>query len=214
MTITMTPVCKPAFTLCALAALCAVTLQQAWACACCTNSGQRRVGSEALDAYKIGVVEELRFSAAAKLFTGEAEPTDVKGISSPAGSYGLSAAWSKDQLTFTFRDEAGKSGTLSLRRPGTVSIFEVDPRSDDPESHHGPTLYKEWKITSRPTGSGIFNVGLGPSQLLTLVVQGRGNSCTHADDFTHWTLVMQGPKANYMFFGNLVTKAENEHEPK
>jgi hypothetical protein len=32
-----------------------------------------------------------------------------------------------------------------------------------------------------------------------------GNSCTSAVDFAHWTLVMQGPKANYTLFGDLVT---------
>jgi len=29
--------------------------------------------------------------------------------------------------------------------------------------------------------------------------------CTSAVDFSHWTLVMQGPKANYTMFGDLVT---------
>jgi hypothetical protein len=105
---------------------------------------------------------------------------------------------------FAFRDKEGRSGTLSLRRPDTVSIFEVDPRTDQSEGGTGPALYKEWKLTSRPTGSGVFSVGLGPSQLLSLITQGHGNSCTSSIDFTHWTLVMQGPKANYKFFGDFV----------
>jgi len=184
-------------------------LRSAWACACCTNLGQRNVGVEKLNAYKIGVLEELRFTTTAKLFTGEAEPSDTKGISSPASSYELKAGWLKDQLTFTFRDETGKSGTLSLRRPDAVSIFAVDPRIQDEEGSQGPALYKEWKFTSKPTGSGIFNVGLGANQLLTVIFQGRSNSCTSADDFSHWTLVMQGRKANYMFFGRLVTSGES-----
>src|SRR5262249_2526714 len=122
----MTSIRPLAVSLSALGVFCGVTLvdiplPQPWPAACCTNPGQRRVGSEVLDAYKIGVIEELRFSSAAKLFTGEADPVDVKGISSPAGSYELKAGWSKDQLTFTFLDETGKPGTLSLRRPGMVS---------------------------------------------------------------------------------------------
>jgi len=185
------------------------TLRNAWACACCTNLGQRSVGVAKLDAYKIGVLEEMRFASMANLYSGEADPSDTKGISSPSVSYELKAGWSKEQLTFTFRDETGKSGTLSLRRPGTVSIFAVDPRTQDQEGSQGPALYKEWKITSKPTGSGIFNVGFGANQLLTVIFQGRGNSCTSADDFSHWTLVMQGPKANYMFFGRLVTSGES-----
>ena len=54
-------------------------------------------------------------------------------------------------------------------------------------------------------GTGIFSAGIGPRQLLTLVVQSRGNSCPSLSDFTAWTLVMQGPKANYTFFGDLET---------
>ncbi|MBR1198611.1 hypothetical protein JQ634_17720 [Bradyrhizobium sp. AUGA SZCCT0240] len=41
-------------------------------------------------------------------------------------------------------------------------------------------------------------------QILTLILQGGGNSCTSGVDFTHWTLVMQGPKASYTLYGNLV----------
>lgn len=54
------------------------------------------------------------------------------------------------------------------------------------------------------TGSGAFAAGAAAGQLLTLIVQGRGNSCTSPTDFAHWTLVMQGPKANYSLFGDLV----------
>jgi hypothetical protein len=53
------------------------------------------------------------------------------------------------------------------------------------------------------TGSGAFSAGSGPKQLLTLIVQGRGNSCTSAIDFSHRTIVMEGPKANYSLFGDL-----------
>jgi hypothetical protein len=37
-------------------------------------------------------------------------------------------------------------------------------------------------------------------------MQGRGNGSTSSSDFTHWTLVMQGPKGNYTLFGNLNSK--------
>ena len=100
--------------------------------------------------------------------------------------------------------QGGRTGTLALARPKTVSVFEVDPR-DGPDVGQGPTLYKEWKISSPAAGSGVFAPGTGPRQMLTLIIQGRGNSCTSDIDFSHWTLVMQGPKANYTLFGNLVT---------
>ena len=47
----------------------------------------------------------------------------------------------------------------------------------------------------------MFQPGIAARQLLTLILQGAGS----ANDFSHWTLVMQGPKANYTLFGGLVT---------
>ena len=75
---------------------------------------------------------------------------------------------------------------------------------DVPDQGTGPSLYKEWKLTGKAAGSGAFSLGGAPKQVLTLIVQGRGNSCTSVGDFAHWTLVMQGPKANYSLFGDLV----------
>ena len=46
----------------------------------------------------------------------------------------------------------------------------------------------------------MFATGAAVGHTLTLIVQGRGNSCTSA--FAYWTLVMQGPKANYSMFGD------------
>jgi len=192
-----------------LIALCSIILavglvRDALACACCTNIGQRNVGTERLDPYKLGEITQLRFAGEAQLFTGEADPSDVRGIATPAPRYDLAAAWQNDRLTFSLRDQSGRAGTLTLPRPATVSVFEVDPRVQASEGGSGPALYKEWKLSAKPTGTGIFAVGIGPSQLLTLILQGRGNSCTTAADFAHWTLVMQGPKANYSLFGDLV----------
>lgn len=55
------------------------------------------------------------------------------------------------------------------------------------------------------TRPSLFRPGIAPRQLLTLIVQGAGNNCTSANDFSHWMLVMQGPKANYTLFGDLLT---------
>jgi hypothetical protein len=176
----------------------------ALACACCTNAGQGSVGTVPFDSSKRAQIEGVRFAAPAQLYTGEAEPSDVKGITTPSSHYELKAEWQKDRLVFAFRDEAGRSGTLALQRPGTIAVFEVDPR-DEPDHGQGPSLYKEWTLTARAAGSGVFSAGLGPSQQLSLIVHGRGNSCTSADHFKHWTLQMQGPKASYKLFGDLVT---------
>jgi hypothetical protein len=176
----------------------------AFACACCTNEGQRNVATVALDSGKRQEIESLRFGPKATLFTGEGDPEGIEGITTPSGSYSLVAKWQDERLVLSFRDNLGHTGTLSLVRPETVSIFEVDPR-DRPDRGHGPRLYKEWKLSAPASGSGVFSPGIAPRQILTLILQGGGNSCTSAIDFSHWTLVMQGPKANYTLFGRLVT---------
>lgn len=176
----------------------------ALACACCTNEGQRNVATVALDSGKREEIESLRFGDKATLFTGEGDADGVKGIAMPADTYRLAAKWLEGRLVLSFADANGRTGTLSLARPGTISVFEVDPR-DRPDKGQGPRLYKEWKLSAQAAGNGVFQPGIGPRQILTLVLQGGGNSCTSAIDFSHWTLVMQGPKANYTLFGDLVT---------
>jgi hypothetical protein len=188
----------------AILALSDAAAPPALACACCTNEGQRNVATVALDSGKRQEIESLRFSGKAKLFAGEGDAEGTEGIVTPSQDYDLTARWLDDRLVLSFRDKLGRAGTLALARPATVSVFEVDPR-DRPDIGHGPTLYKEWRLTAQAAGSGVFRPGIAPRQLLTLILQGAGNSCTSANDFSHWTLVMQGPKANYSLFGDLLT---------
>jgi hypothetical protein len=176
----------------------------ALACACCTNEGQRNVATVALGSGKWQQLQDLRFGSKATLFVGEGDVEGKEGITTPSATYRLSAKWQDDRLVLSFRDAAGHTGTLSLARPGTVAIFEIDPR-DRPGRGQGPSLYKEWKLSAPAAGGGLFAPGIAPRQILTLIFQGSGNSCTSSIDFRYWTLVMQGPKANYTFYGDLVT---------
>jgi hypothetical protein len=180
----------------------------ALACACCTNPGQRYVEVEALDSGRLEQIESVRFGKAAMLFVGEADPQSIAGIATPVERYDLTVAWDKSRpgttrAVFALGNQEGRSGTLSLELPKKISIFEVDPR-DSADEGTGPTLYKEWKLTGEVTGSDAFASSNGPRQRLTLILQGRGNACTSGGDFTAWTLVMQGPRANYALFGDLV----------
>ena len=183
----------------AAALLAPASLDAALACACCANMGQRNIGTVPLDDYKRSEIDRLRFATTAILFVpGETDERDIKGITKPSLGYELNAAWHSDRLVFAFRASEGQSGTLSLARPRMISLFEVDPR-DVP----GTVLYKEWTLTARAAGSGVFSVGLGPGQTLSLILHGRGLNCTSIDEFKHWTLVMRGPKANYSLLGDL-----------
>ena len=46
-----------------------LSVGEALACACCTNTGQRYAGVQKLDASRRGQLDELKFSAAATLYT-------------------------------------------------------------------------------------------------------------------------------------------------
>jgi hypothetical protein len=177
----------------------------ALACACCTHEGQRNIANVEIDSERRQQIESLRYGGKAKLFIAHGDIAAIEGIATPSDSYDLSAKWVDNLLVFSFRDSGGGTGTLALARPKTISLFEIDPR-DSPDIGQGPTLYKEWKLSSPAAASGVFAASMGPRQMLTLIIHGRGNNCTSDIDFSHWTLEMQGPRANYMLFGNLVTR--------
>ena len=148
------------------------------ACACCTNIGQRHVGVAKFDAAKRDDLERLRFAATAQLYTGEADPADVQGIVAPTSDYEMHVSQEPARWVFDFRDKAGNSGTLTMALPATIAQFEVDPRTDMREGGTGPSLYKEWTLTAKAGGSGIFAAGLRGGASLILVLHGQGNSCT------------------------------------
>jgi hypothetical protein len=179
-------------------------LEPADACACCTNTGQRHEAVETLGPDKLDEISRVRFAPAAELFTSEADPDMIKGIAAVWAQYVLRVAQGRDRWVFTFRDKDGRSGTLVLALPKSISVFAVDPRRGEREGGTGPTLYREWKLTSHAIGTGIFAPGMGKAQRITLVLQGHGNSCASTGDFTHWMLAVSGPLARYHLFGALL----------
>lgn len=189
----------------ALLVLACLLSRDAFACACCTDPGQRRVGTEKLDSGKHDEIQRVRFARPARLYLDDAGFDGIKGVIAPSEHYDLRVSQANGGFVFALRNDAGREGTLTLSKPDSVSIFEVDPRETAPEGGHGPRLYKEWKLTSRARGTGIFAVGATGASFITLILQGHGNSCTSSEDFTHWTLVVQGPNAAYSLFGDLLT---------
>ena len=177
---------------------------EAHACACCTNQGQRYVGVAKLDSTLREQISRLRFLAEAELYLGERDTSDIKGITTPSGKYEMHVSQESGRWVFAFNDKAGRKGTLTLAMPATAAIFSVDPRLDEREGGTGPSLFKEWKLTSNASGTGIFTPEVGSGQRITLIVQAHGNNCTSPDMATHWTLMVHGPKADYHFFGKFV----------
>ncbi|WP_155717583.1 hypothetical protein [Leptospira weilii] len=170
------------------------------ACACCTNSGEYLNTIVPFDESYLEEFKQIRFTQIATLFIGEADLDSVQGIKTSSQEYKLKVTIGDKYLIFSFWNEVGRSGTLKLAKPNKIFLFYVDTRKES-DSQNGPTLYKEWRLTSKVIATGVFSVGTG--QNLTLILQGEGNNCTSAIDFNHWILKMDGPKAKYHFFGNL-----------
>jgi hypothetical protein len=143
----------------------------------------------------------MTFAKPAKIASGEADP-EIKGVADPASDYQLTVTRAKDRMVFSFRDEKGRAGTLTLVMPKMISIFEVDPRGEEKDRGLGPSLYKEWKLTANAAGDGLFRGIVGAGQKITLVLHGRGNSCTSPDQFTDWTLLVHG-KERLTLYGAL-----------
>lgn len=175
----------------------------AHACACCTDSGQRFVGSEKIDAYAAGLLTEVAFAGTARLYVGESDIKDVAGIDAKSAEFRLAVKKGERSWELAFTEEGG-GGTLTFAVPKTVTKFEVDPRDpDDISNGHAPVLYKEWRLTAPARGTGMFKGATGGDQQATLILHGRGNSCTDATQFNAWTLVLHGSKARATLFGVL-----------
>jgi hypothetical protein len=191
------------FAIAILAAACVIfAAATAQACACCSQTAWRHVEVEQFSQRYLDEINQVRFAKPAQLMLGEADDNAIKGVTDPEENYDLAVTRAKDRWTFSFRDKKGRNGTLTLVLPKTISIFEVDPRHGKDEGQ-GPVLYKEWKLTANAAGDGLFRATIGANQKITLVLHGRGNGCTSADDFTHWTLLVHGPVDAYTLYGAL-----------
>ncbi len=185
----------------ALAVLVLAGTSDVLACACCAEPGYRYVKTEKFSALRSGEMVRVNFAKAAKLNVAETDEP-IKGFDAST-DYQVTVAWQKDDsAVFSLRDAKGRSGTLTVARPKTLSIFEVDTR-DDKDNGLGPNLYKEWKMTSPAMGDGLFKSVTGKGQTMTLVLHGRGNVCPDAKQFTAWTVLVYGDAGTFTLTGKL-----------
>ncbi|MDO9381322.1 MAG: hypothetical protein Q7T86_00510 [Hyphomicrobiaceae bacterium] len=170
------------------------------ACACCASTGQRFVETGKASDYDADQLNRIMFDGKAELLTGEAEPGDIRGLTATETEYVLDVTRQAAGWTFTFKTGGAIAGTLSFS-PEKLAKFEVDTRLTEPPAGGMVTLYKEWKQTAAVTGTGMFKLPEGSS--LSLILQGSGNSCTSAEDFKTWSLVVQGNGFSFLFFSKL-----------
>lgn len=186
-----------------LAFVSSITLfpSDAMACACCAERGAYSIRTLKPTALELDELRRIQF-ATANLYMTAAGDERVKGISAIGEAYSLTGSLASNLWKFNIKDQAGKAGTLNLTKPLSMVAFMVDTR-DGGESNE-VILYKEWRFKYRvQSGTGIFQTGIAPATEYFLVLQGRGNMCTQAEDFKNWRLEINGKKADYAFFGNL-----------
>lgn len=188
----------------AFAAALLVQTDAAYACACCTEPGQRFEYAGPIDTYLRAEMAQMRFAPTAILFSDAGFPDSVQGIRNPAGDpYRLRASIG-NVVSFEFTDPSGRIGRLQFPRPAAMSRFEVDPRAAaGPVPPNGPDLYKEWRLQRAAQFVGPMAAG-GPAVFATLILHGDGNSCSAAPNFKRWTLSVKGRGVAFTFLGDLV----------
>jgi hypothetical protein len=208
--------------------ICLLSLAEGvFACACCSEPGTYRLWTGKPNEYQMSLLEEIKYDQAAYLFMTDAGFDGIKGLDNIAKSYdsnnwvaspeyfSLSNVFAAKTWKFNFKTKDGKAGTLVLPMPAQMLSYVVDTHeSDDEELGNGPVLYKEWRFKGNvQTGSGFFQPSVIRPTTYFLVLQGRGNNCDNAFDFTHWRLEISGRKADYAFFGKLSSGGEPKEEP-
>lgn len=174
----------------------------ALACACCSETGTYSISTKKPAQFELDELKRIQFGTT-NLYTNAAGEDNIKGISSIGENYSLIGSLQNNLWKFNFKDGAGKAGTLNLTKPLSMVAFAADIH-DNPDQGLGPSLYKEWRFKYRvQSGTGIFQTGIAPGTEYFLVLQGRGNNCTQAEDFKYWRLEITGKKASYAFFGEL-----------
>lgn len=176
----------------------------ALACACCSNRAARYVAVETLDEFRLGEIGRMTFAGEAFFADGaDDHPIDIKDFSAPLR---LTVTRTAKEIVFSFRDQRGRAtAALTLAIPGTISIFEVDPRGGTRDEGLGPVLYKEWQLIANASATGVLRPLVESSEKVTLIVHGRGRGCTEATDFTDWTLLIHGPSGRLTLYGALTS---------
>lgn len=176
------------------------------ACACCAERGHYRLSYSSPDEYAMNIIKQLNFSNP-ELYMTAAGEEGVEGLKAIAESYKANGMLTNNSWKFNFTDSENRTGTLNLPLPDKMVQYEVDIHDGGDSGAGSPNLYKEWRFKAVVKDkTGIFQ---NPNKVeYFLVLQGRGNACTMAEDFKNWRLEITGKNTEYAFFGDLSTESE------
>jgi hypothetical protein len=172
------------------------------ACACCSEEGTWAEWTEPFDASELEELARLKFAEVANAYANAEGEVGEQIAGNFSGEFSISLTKRQARRwDLRFRDQQGRTGTLTLTVPNTLTEFQVDPQDGQKSAGGGPLLYKEWRLTGTVAATGIFRRGNTQQTRYRLILQGRGNACTSADMFESWTLQIFGPRASYSFYG-------------
>lgn len=172
-------------------------------CACCAERGHYSVSTKKPESFVLDELKRIKFDSA-QLYTDAGYPETIKGIAPLGDTYTATGTLSGNLWKFIFKDDKAKTGTLNLAKPVSMVEYMVDQTPLAGESAGEPVLYKEWRFKYNVgSGTGIFQGGIAPKTEYFLVLQGKGNVCTSAEQFETWRLEVTGAKARYAFFGKV-----------
>ena len=177
-----------------------------FACACCAEKGHYSINTAKPAENEIALLKKINFSDA-ELYITAAGTENISGLNPIGENYQVSMLFNDNFGTMSFKDIVNdKRGTLNLFKPGEMTDFKVDIHDGKDGGAGSPLLYKELRFKGGiGDKKGIFHNRIKGSARYFLILQGRGNICTNAEDFTNWRMEVRGNKANYTFFGTLKT---------
>ena len=189
----------------ALALMGVMQINEAVACACCSDPGDRIEGNEPLANYTRDVLLDVRLAPTAKLYADAGFPDSVKGLRKPQdGAYRVTWNTADNRLLLAATDPSQAIGTISFPWPRRLFNLAFDPRKG-PERLIGPVLHREWRLDGDATLTGIFAAKHKRAKA-QLILQGEGNRCVNASDFKTWSLSLKGRDVAVKLLGKTVEK--------
>ena len=165
-------------------------------CACCADDGEWYQRAERITADMRKEINRVKFSEATNGMSG-AEDSPFS-----EGKFELTRSNDMRRWQLNYVGAQGKSGSLSLTIPLSLVNFGADVHDGQQGGGGGPLLYKEWRFDGSATGTGVFKTWR--SSRFRLVLQGRGNHCTQAEDFKHWNLSVNKGSTSLSLYGAVV----------
>jgi hypothetical protein len=166
-------------------------------CACCADEGDWYQTSERIDSGKRQEIERFKYSEATYA------SRDAEGDAFLDGKFVLSKSTDSRSWQLRLSGGPGKTGTMSLPIPLRLVSFGADVHDGKLGGGGGPLLYKEWRFDGPVTGTGVFKSWQSRGAKFHLILQGRGNHCTQAEDFTHWILYVNRVPVSLSLYGSL-----------